>query len=446
MRLLRFSGLLLAFLALPGLLQAQDQTGVRLGLLYQPEYQPGLVVLPFAGSGGADRVAQPVEGIIRQDLDFSNRFELRRAEGAQPGESVNLALWKERGADWVVQGSLTPGAAGGTVLRLVLHDAVYGQVKGDQSFALPAQGDPNFRMAVHAAADEIVRWATGDPGKAASRISFVLDGRGGKEIYIIDYDGENVQRITSDGSIALSPAWSPDGDRLAYTSYRTGAPLLYERDLRTGRDRLISDRDGINITPTYSPDGSTIAFATTVAGNTEIATYNRDRNCCLEQHTRGRQFDSLSPSYSPDGRQIAFVSNRLGEPHIYVMPAGGGEPRLISDYSFGGRGYNTSPEFSPRGQKVAYQTRLPNGTQQIMVADLERGNRRLLTNEGSNEDPSWAPDGRHVVFASRDREGGGLFILDTVSGRIRPLLRGTGYGLPGWSPTLYRVERPSSTR
>jgi TolB protein len=446
MRLLRFSGLLLAFLALPGLLQAQDQTGVRLGLLYQPEYQPGLVVLPFAGVGGADRVAQPVEGIIRQDLDFSNRFELRRSEGAEPGEAVNLSLWKERGADWVVQGSLTPGAAGGAVLRLVLHDAVYGQVKGDQSFALPAQGDPNFRMAVHAAADEIVRWATGDPGKAASRISFVLDGRGGKEIYVIDYDGENVQRITSDGSIALSPAWSPDGDRLAYTSYRSGAPLLYERDLRTSRDRLISDRDGINITPTYSPDGGTIAFATTVSGNTEIATYNRDRNCCLEQHTRGRQFDSLSPSYSPDGRQIAFVSNRLGEPHIYVMPVGGGEPRLISDYAFGVRGYNTSPEFSPRGQKIAYQTRLPNGTQQIMVADLERGNRRLLTNEGSNEDPSWAPDGRHVVFASRDREGGGLFILDTVSGRIRPLLRGTGYGLPAWSPTLYRVERPSSTR
>jgi len=446
MQRLRFSGLLFAFLALPGLLLAQDPTGVRLGLLYQAEYQPGLVVLPFSGTGGADRAAQPVESIIRQDLDFSNRFELRRAEGAQPGEAVNLALWKERGADWVVQGSLSPGVAGGAVLRLVLHDAVYGQVKGDQSFALPAQGDPTFRMAVHAAADEIVRWATGDPGMAASRISFVLDGRGGKEIYVIDYDGENVQRITSDGSIALSPAWSPDGDRLAYTSYRSGAPLLYERDIRTGRDRLISDRDGINITPTYSPDGGTIAFATTVSGNTEIATYNRDRNCCLEQHTRGRQFDSLSPSYSPDGRQIAFVSNRLGEPHIYVMPVGGGEPRLISDYSFGGRGYNTSPEFSPRGQKIAYQTRLPNGTLQIMVADLERGNRRLLTNEGSNEDPSWAPDGRHVVFASRDREGGGLFILDTVSGRVRPLLRGTGYGLPAWSPTLYRVERPSSTR
>jgi TolB protein len=436
---LRLVGMVIGLGLAPTLLAAQVE-GVRLGLMYQPEYQPGLVVLPFSAADGFQTLAQPIHGIIRQDLDYSDRFELLSgAAGTLPGEPVNLDLWKERGADWVLDGSIEAGPAGGSLLRLVLHDAVYGQVKDQATFALPAQGDPSFRMAVHAAADEVVLWATGEPGAAATRIAFVLESRGAKEMYVIDYDGENVQRITSDNSITLSPAWSPDGSRLAYTSYRTGSPYLYERDLATGRDRLLSDRDGINITPVYSPDGQTIAFATTVSGNTEIATYNRERNCCLEQHTRGRQFDSLSPSFSPDGRQFAFVSNRLGEPHVYVMSLGGGEPRLVSDYSFGGRGYNTSPDWSPRGQRIAYQTRV-NGTLQIMVADLERGNRRLLTNVGDNEDPSWAPDGRHLVFASRDREGGGLFILDTVSGRVRPLLRGTGYGLPSWSPTLYRAE------
>lgn len=413
---------------------------MRLGLMYQPEYQPGLVVLPFAAESGAERMTQPVRGIVEQDLGFSDRFEMMQsAAGAVAGEPVNLELWKERGADWVLDGAMRSGPAGGTLLRLVLHDAVYGTVKGDRTFVLPAQGDPNFRMAVHAAADEVVEWATGTPGAAASRIAFVLNGRdGSKEMYIIDYDGDNVQRITSDGAITLSPAWSPDGTRLAFTSYRSGSPLLYERDLTTGRDRLISDRDGINITPTYSPDGGTIAFSTTVSGNTEVATYDRDRNCCLEQHTRGRQYDSLSPSYSPDGRRFAFVSNRLGEPHVYVMAVGGGEPRLISDYSFGGRGYNTSPDWSPAGESIAYHSRV-NDTMQIMVADLSTGERRLLTNDGSNEDPSWAPDGRHLVFSSRDREGGGLYILDTVSGRVRPLLRGAGYGLPDWSPILYRT-------
>jgi len=196
---------------------AQEPEGVRLGLMYQPEYQPGLVVLPFAAEQGTEDMLQAIRGIIEQDLGFSDRFSmLSGAAGVTPGEPVNLELWKERGADWVLDGALQPGPAGGTMLRLVLHDAVYGTVKGDRTFVLPARGDPNFRMAVHAASDEVVFWATGDPGAAASRIAFVLDARdGSKEMYIIDYDGENVQRITSDGAITLSPAWSPDGRRIA---------------------------------------------------------------------------------------------------------------------------------------------------------------------------------------------------------------------------------------
>ncbi len=436
----RVAGLILLVGLSASRLVAQDVPGVRLGLMYQPDYQPGLVVLPFAAQGGAEDLAQPIHNIVRQDLDYSDRFRvLGGAVGTIPGAQVNLALWKERGADWVLDGSLTPGRAGGSTLRLVLHDAVYGQVRDERTFELPAQGDPNFRMAVHAASDEVVRWATGTPGAAATQVAFVLESRGSKELYVIDYDGENVQRLTNDGSIALSPTWSPDGSRIAYMSYRSGAPYLYERDLVTGRDRLLSDRDGLNATPAYSPNGQTIAFATSVAGNTEIATLDRERNCCLEQHTQGRRFDSLSPSYSPDGRQFVFESNRLGEPHIYVMPVGGGEPRLISDYTYGVRGYNTSPDWAPEGQKIAYHSRI-GGIPQIMVVDISRGERRLLTNEGTNEDPSWGPDGRHLVMSSRDRDGGGLFILDTVSGRIRPLLRGVGYGLPAWSPALRRAE------
>ncbi len=428
---------------IPTYLSAQDPVeGVRLGLMYQPEYQPGLVVLPFAADPGGEAMTSPIHGIVRQDMDFSDRFNLLEAGvGTIPGGAVNLPLWKERGADWVLDGSIAPGAAGGSQLRLVLHDAVYGQVRGDHVFALPAQGDPGFRMAVHAASDEVVRWATGTPGPAASRIAFVLEARGVKEMFVIDYDGENVQRLTNDGSIVLSPTWAPDGGQIAYMSYRTGEPYLYEMDLATGRDRLISDRDGLNATPSYSPDGTTIAFATSVAGNTEIATINRERGGNLEQHTSGRRFDSLSPSYSPDGRRFVFESNRLGEPHIYVMPVGGGDPRLISEYAFGARGYNTSPDWAPVGERIAYHTRL-NGVHQIVVVDLSNGSRRLLTNEGWNEDPSWGPDGRHLVMSSRDRDGGGLFILDTVSGRVRPLLRGLGYGLPAWSPALVSAQVP----
>src|SRR5690606_35427268 len=258
------------------------------------------------------------------------------------------------------------------------------------------------------------------------------------EIYMVDSDGENVQRITSDGSIALTPTWGPDGQRIAYTSYRSGRPLLYERDMRTGRDRVLSDREGINSTPAYSPDGRLIAFGTSVSGNTEIATYDRQQNCCLQQQTRGRQFDSLNPSFSPDGTQLAFVSNRLGQPHIYVMELGG-DGRLVSEYVYGRRAYNDGPDWSPTSNQIVYHTEVRSGQYQLVLMDLDRGTRRYLTNEYNNETASWAPDGRHVVFSSPDREGGGLFVLDTVSGRIRPLLRGRGYQLPDWSRTLYRV-------
>jgi TolB protein len=425
-------------LALPSALRAQDPEGVRLGLLYQSEYQPGLVVLPMAAASGLERAAGTIETVLRQDLDYSDRFQIRTGtEGVKPGEPVNLTLWKQRGADWVVEGALAP-RTGGISLRLVLHDAVYGQKKGDQVFLLPPDGDPGFRMAVHAAADELVRWATGELGSAATRIAFVLEGRGSREIYLVDSDGENVQRLTNDGSLALSPAWSPDGTRIAYTSYRSGRPILYERELRTGRDRVLSDREGLNITPAYSPDGSLLAFATTAGGNTEVATMDRGGNGPLRQQTRGRRFESLGPSFSPDGRQIAFVSSRLGEPAVYVMELGG-DARLVSEYTYGKRGHNTSPDWSPKGGEIAYHTEI-NGIHQIMMVDVVKGTRRLLTNVGNNEDPSWAPDGRHLVFASRDREGGGLYVLDTVSGRVRPLLRGAGYGLPDWSGTLFRAQ------
>jgi TolB protein len=430
-------GVLVALGTVSGAVTAQAQDGVRLEVTYRADHQPGLVVLPVAANGGADRAAGTVRSIIRQDLEFSDRFAINdNVAGVRAGDAVNLRLWRERGADWVVDASLA-ARAGGLTLRVALHDVVYSQVKGQGEFDLPPAGDPNFRMAVHSVADQIVFWATGEPGMAATRIAFVMQGRGSKEVYVVDSDGENLQRVTSDGSIALSPAWAPDGRRIAFTSYRSGVPLLYERDLATNRDRLLSDRDGINITPAYAPDGRTIAFAASAGGNTELFTMNGTGGG-VRQQTRGRGFDSLSPSFSPDGRQVAFVSNRLGEPHIYVMTMGG-EPRLVSDYAFGQRGYNTSPEWSPRGDHIVYHSRI-NGVPQLKMVSVRGGTPRLLTNEGANEDPSWAPNGRHVVFASPNREGGGLFVLDTVSGRVRPLLKGRGYGLPAWSPALVRAN------
>jgi TolB protein len=419
----------LAAFALAAPAAAQNDTtpaGVRLRMTYETTYAPGFVVLPFAGDeGGAARA------IVRRDLEFSDRFEMKDPPGGTPAERPDIAGWRERGADWVLQGAVE----GGT-LRLTLHDAVYGQVKGTGTFPLPARGERGFRMAVHAASDAVVRWATGQPGYAASRIAFVTAGRGSKEIYLVDSDGEGTARVTNDGSIALSPAWAPDGRRLAYTSFKRGGPQLFERDLANGGERTISARDGLNITPAYSPDGRTIAFGATVGGNTELALTTGGGG--LRTLTQSRRYENLSPTFSPDGGRIAFVSDRLGEPAVYVMDADGGEPRIVSQYQFGRRGYSTSPDWSPTGPWIAYSTRVA-GVAQIAVVGPDGRGARLLTDRGRNEDPSWAPDGRHLVFASPDRDGGGLFVLDTVTGKVRTLVAGRGYGLPAWSPLLARA-------
>jgi TolB protein len=415
--------------ALPAAAQNDTTPGVRLRMTYEAQSAPGLVVLPFAGPEG-----DAAREIVARDLDFSDRFSVRPAPAGTPAEHPDMGGWRERGADWLVGGSVT-AAASGTTLRLTLYDVVYGVAKGSASFALPARTSRGYRMAVHAASDAVVRWATGHPGAAATRIAYVAAGRGSKEVYLVDADGENVTRVTTDGSIALSPAWAPDGRRLAYTSFKRGGVYLFERDLANGAERTVSDRDGINITPAYSPDGRTLAFGTTQGGNTELALTGSGG---LRTLTQSRRYENLSPSFSPDGSRIAFVSDRLGEPQVFVMGSEGGEPRVISDYRYGRRGYSTSPDWSPTGEWIAYSSRVAGVPQILMVAPDGRG-ARLLTDQGRNEDPSWAPDGRHLVYASPDRDGGGLFILDTATGRLRTLVAGRGLGLPAWSPVLARV-------
>jgi len=211
-------------------------------------------------------------------------------------------------------------------------------------------------------------------------------------------------------------------------------------DLATGREReLPIERTGDAITPSYHPDGERLAFAVTGGGRTGIFTLNADRDCCLVYVSGGR-YNDLSPTFSPDGRQMAFNSNRLGTatPQIYVMPTDGGDAELISPYEYGQRGYYTSPDWSPTADRVAFHGRIQRGRYQILVAEVaDRGRRlRQLTWEGNNEDPSWAPDGRHLVFVGERSWGYGLFVVDGASGKIRPLITGRNIRVPDWSGSL----------
>ena len=326
------------------------------------------------------------------------------------------------------------------MLVLELHDVVYGQVKERATFRLPEAAEEDFRMAVHRASDDVVEWIFGEPGIAASRIAFSMIREGAKELYLVDSDGENLRRITNYGGVVLSPAWSPDGSRLSFLSDRDRPWDIFEMDLATRQlKRLEAVREGQFLTPTYHPDGEVIAFSIQGGRRSGIFSYNLARNCCLTNLTESAR-DDFSPVYSPDGRWLAFNSTRLGTavPQIYVMPAGGGEPELISPYEYGRGGFYTSPDWSPRGDLVAFHGRVGRyGDYQILVAKMgEQGRLLQLTWEGNNEDPSWAPDGRHLVFKGERRWGRGLLVVDTVTGTIRPVLTGVEITVPEWSPSL----------
>ena len=311
-------------------------------------------------------------------------------------------------------------------------------------------------MAVHRVSDEVVEWITGEPGMAASRIAFSIrggtneDGYPVQDLYTIDSDGENLQRLTRYQDITMNPAWSPDGRKLAFVSYKGGdGAKIYELDLATGRDRKLEvERSGTFFAPSYFPDGDRLAFA--VAGNRQSGIYSFDlaRDCCLARMSGGR-YEDLSPTFSPNGRRMAFNSNRLGTatPQIYVMPTNGGDAELVSPYEYGRAGYYTSPDWAPTGDRIAFHGRIQRGRYQILVADVnDRGSRlRQLTWEGNNEDPSWAPDGRHLVFVGERSWGHGLFIVDAASGKLRPLVTGRQVRVPDWSRTL-DADAPTTLR
>jgi TolB protein len=360
------------------------------------------------------------------------------------GEGIDYNLWDQLGATWLVSGQVE-GLGEGYVLILDLHNVVYAEVREEARFTLPSPDSEHFRMAVHRVSDQIVEWVFEEPGMAASRIAFSRAmGDGIQEIFIVDSDGENLRRITNNGDISKSPAWHPSGEKLAYVRSVDLTPhKIFERDLRTGRERVLDPgRDGQQATPAYHPNGRELAFGLMGYNRTGLFSYNLEGRGGLF-HIQGGRWEDLSPSFSPNGDRIAFNSNRLGThiPQVYVVSSRGGQANLISPYVPGSAGYYTSPDWSPVDDLVAFHGRIDRyGRYQILVADV--GSRRTsvlrLTAEGNNEDPSWAPDGRHLVFSGERNYGYGLFIVDATTGRIRPLVSNIRPNAPEWSPSLAR--------
>jgi TolB protein len=277
----------------------------------------------------------------------------------------------------------------------------------------------SIRAQAHAFANDIVEAITGGKGIAGTRLAFVANKSGNKEIYTVDVDGANLTQLTKDRAISVSPALSPDGSKLAYTGYQSGYADVYEVDLSSGSRRCIMKFPGTNSGAAYSRSGR-IAVTLSKDGNPEI--YVTDSGGGSPRRLTFTPGVESSPTWSPDGSEIIFSSDTAGSPSLYRVSASGGSPSIIRT----GQGYNTEPNWSPDGRKIAFNIRSGGGFAVAML-DLASGQVRQL---GEGQDPVWGADSRHIACA----QGGALVLIDAQTLQRSTVVSGLGrISEPTWS-------------
>ena len=383
------------------------------------------------GGSASDEVSL-LPKTITKDLDLSGFFNIvdpasfvESPRKCNAPDGIQYSDWSVIGVDYVVKGKITNNGSS-VIADFYLIDVA--QKKPILGKRYEISSDQVKRVA-HRFANEIIGLLTGERGVFGSKLLYVSKVGRYKEIFISELDGADVKQLTRDKGLAMSPAFSPNGKNVVFTSYKTRRPELYILDSNGGSARQITSREGLEIGAKFTNQG--LMTSAEVRNSSQIVLMSM-KGEVLKQVTDSGSIN-ISPSLSPDGSQVAFCSNRGGNPQIYIAPTSGGEAKRVS---FSSSNYCTSPSWSPKGDKIAFVCR--DAGFHIYVSSPTGERPIQLTFSGSNEDPSWSPDGRYLLYSSTAGRGGRSIMIASVQTGVTKQLTVSSSedSQPSWGPPI----------
>ncbi|MFH1652444.1 MAG: Tol-Pal system beta propeller repeat protein TolB [Pseudomonadota bacterium] len=401
--------------------------------IYIPVNQPSDEKFPIAICDLNYSDGKNIAEVIRNDMMLSGYFnvfspestkEVEKSEG-KDSDQINFDKWRQIDALALVKGKIVKESQGKLTVSLRLYDSLAGEMLVGKEYQA---GKDQIREVAHRFSDEIMLALTGISGVFNTKIAYVApEKKNRKEIAVMDMDGYGSWLVTKNKSINISPAWSPDGGSLAFTSYANGTPELYLKKLGGNNMTRVTSSEGANLTPAFSPTGDKILFASSRTSDTELYLAS-PRGKGVKQITNSFGID-ISPSWSPGGQEFVFASDRTGKLHLYSMNLSGSFPLRLTFVGY----QNDMPAWSPVGDKIAFAGR-DMGAFDIFIMNPDGSNiQRLTIGSGNNENPTWSPDGRWIAFSST-REGGSAIYIMRADGSNQVRVSKGGGILPDWGP------------
>ncbi len=431
--------LALCFLAIALPAHAELKLDITKGI---SEPIPVAIVDFYAKNPAQTQAGQEIAEVIRNNLKRSGLFEpLDGSSFIQSSAALQLQPrfgdWRAIGANALVNGTVETQPDGRLRVEFRLWDVFAEQQMVGLAYFTPPN---NWRRVAHIVSDAIYKRITGEEGYFDTRIVYIAESGPGnkrvKRLAIMDQDGANHRFLTDGRNLVLTPRFSPSTQEITYLAYYRNQPRVYLLNIDTGREEVLGDFPGMTFSPRFSPDGNRVLMSLSDDGNSDI--YSMDLRTRVVKRLTNHPSIDTSPSYSPDGKYIAFNSDRGGSQQLYVMDADGGDVRRISF----GRGKYATPVWSPRNDLIAF-TKSMGGQFYIGVMRTDGSGERLLSESFLEEGPSWAPNGRVLMFyrqSRTDSSGNGgqtrLYSVDLTGENLQLIPTPMDASDPAWSPLI----------